>query len=405
MRSSRGGVSRLLSIEREGFADPFRPSFFMANRENWAYDAQTETILASGAVRAVGGTHRLHMEAEFTPLYDSCCILRRNLLRSGVSVWYNHGIILQGGRPMRDLKNTCRVAVVQATPVMFRKDKCLEKALRLIDEAAGEGAELIVFPELFIPGYPYGMTFGFTVGSRKAVGREDWKMYYDNSLLADGPEMRKLLRRARELGVYISMGYSERDAVTGTLYNANMMISPEGEALNHRKLKPTGSERVVWGDADRDYFPVMDTPWGPMGNLICWESYMPLARVALYQKGISLYISPNTNDNPEWQDTIRHIAIEGHCYFINADLVFRRSDYPQTVSGTAEIAALPDIACRGGSCVIDPFGHEASVTVWDKEDIIYADLDMQKVPASRMELDCVGHYARPDVLELHVNEK
>ena len=207
---------------------------------------------------------------------------------------------------MRDLKNTCRVAVVQATPVMFRKDKCLEKALRLIDEAAGEGAELIVFPELFIPGYPYGMTFGFTVGSRKAVGREDWKMYYDNSLLADGPEMRKLLRRARELGVYISMGYSERDAVTGTLYNANMMISPEGEALNHRKLKPTGSERVVWGDADRDYFPVMDTPWGPMGNLICWESYMPLARVALYQKGISLYISPNTNDNPEWQDTIRH---------------------------------------------------------------------------------------------------
>ena len=218
-------------------------------------------------------------------------------------------------------------------------------------------------------------------------------------------ELRRLIRRAVERGVYLSMGYSERDAVSGTLYNSNVMIAPDGTAMNHRKLKPTGSERVVWGDADRDYFPVMDTPWGPMGNLICWESYMPLARVALYQKGISLYISPNTNDNPEWQDTIRHIAIEGHCYFINADLVFRRSDYPQTVSGTAEIAALPDIACRGGSCVIDPFGHEASVTVWDKEDIIYADLDMQKVPASRMELDCVGHYARPDVLELRVNEK
>ena len=126
----------------------------MASRENWAYDAQTETILASSAVRAVGGTHRLHMEAEFTPLYDSCCILRRNLLRSGVSVWYNHGIILQGGRPMRDLKNTCRVAVVQATPVMFRKDKCLEKALRLIDEAAGEGAELIVFRSCSSPATP-----------------------------------------------------------------------------------------------------------------------------------------------------------------------------------------------------------------------------------------------------------
>ena len=191
---------------------------------------------------------------------------------------------------MRELKNTCRVAVVQATPVMFRKDKCLEKALRLIDEAAGEGAELIVFPELFIPGYPYGMTFGYTVGSRKATGREDWKMYYDNSLLADGTEMRRLIRRAKERGVYLSMGYSERDAVTGTLYNSNMMIAPDGTAMNHRKLKPTGSERVVWGDAERNYFPVMDTPWGPMGNLICWESYMPLARVALYQKGISLYI-------------------------------------------------------------------------------------------------------------------
>ena len=263
---------------------------------------------------------------------------------------------------MRELKNACRVAVVQATPVMFDKSKCLEKALRLIDECADNGAELIVFPELFIPGYPFGMTFGFTVGSRKATGREDWKMYYDNSLLADGTEMRRLIRRAKERGVYLSMGYSERDAVTGTLYNANMMIAPDGTAMNHRKLKPTGSERVVWGDAERDYFPVMDTPWGPMGNLICWESYMPLARVALYQKGISLYISPNTNDNPEWQDTIRHIAIEGHCYFINADLIFRREDYPQTVSGTAEIAALPDIACRGGSCVIRVAPHHLSST-------------------------------------------
>lgn len=306
---------------------------------------------------------------------------------------------------MRELKNTCRAAIVQATPVMFDKARSLEKALTLIDEAARNGAELIVFPELFLPGYPFGMTFGFTVGSRKAAGRQDWKQYYDNSLLADGPELRQLIDKARALGVYLSMGYSERDAVTGTLYNANMMIAPDGRAMNHRKLKPTGSERVVWGDAERDYFPVMDTPWGPMANLICWESYMPLARVALYQKGISLYISPNTNDNPEWQNTIRHIAIEGHCYFLNADLIFRRSDYPRTAGAEAEIAALPDIACRGGSCFIDPFGHEASETVWDREAIIYADLDMQKVPASRMELDCVGHYARPDVLELRVNEK
>ena len=248
------------------------------------------------------------------------------------------------------------------------------------------------------------MTFGYTVGSRNEAGRKDWKVYYDNSVLADGPEMRQLIDCAKRLGVYLSFGYSERDAQTATLYNSNMLIAPDGTSLNHRKLKPTGAERLVWGDGNRDYFPVMDTPWGKIGSLICWESYMPLARAALYEKGISIYIAPNTNDNPEWQHTIRHIAIEGHCYFVNADLFFRKSDYPQTKSGAAEIARLPDLICRGGSCVIDPFGHDASETVWDKEAIVYANLDMQKVPASRMEFDACGHYARPDILQLNVKE-
>lgn len=306
---------------------------------------------------------------------------------------------------MKDLKDTCKLAVVQAAPVMFDKTACIEKTLKLINECTANGAELIVFPELFIPGYPYGMTFGFRVGSRNADGRKDWKVYYDNSILANGPEMQQLIEKAKEQGIYLSIGYSERDAVTGTLYNSNMMIAPDGTAMDHRKLKPTGSERVVWGDADRDYFPVMETPWGPMGNLICWESYMPLARVALYQKGISLYISPNTNDNPEWQDTIRHIAIEGHCYFINCDMFFTRADYPKTASAGEEIAKLPEIACRGGSCVVDPFGHVVSDTIWDQEGIIYAELDMQKVPASKMEHDVCGHYARPDVLKLQVEDK
>lgn len=172
----------------------------------------------------------------------------------------------------------------------------------------------------------------------------------------------------------------------------------------HRKLKPTGAERLVYGDANKDYFPITDTPWGPMGNLICWESYMPLARVALYQKGITLYISPNTNDNPEWQDTIKHIAIEGHCFFINADMVFTKEMYPKDLHCPQEIEQLSDIPCRGGSCVVDPYGHYVTQPVWDKEDIIYADLDMQQAIASRMEFDGVGHYARPDVLELRVHE-
>lgn len=306
---------------------------------------------------------------------------------------------------MKDLQSCCRIAVVQAAPVMFQKAACLEKALALTEEAAKNNAQLVVFPELFIPGYPYGMTYGFTVGSRTADGRADWKDYYDNSILVPGPETEALAAAAKRAGVYLSIGVSERDAVTGTLYNSNLMISPEGLVQNHRKLKPTGSERVVWGDADRDYFPVMETPWGPMANLICWESYMPLARVALYQKGVTLYLSPNTNDNKEWQHTIRHIAIEGHCYFVNCDMYFTREMYPAGLHCPEEIARLPETVCRGGSCVIDPFGHPVTETLWDKEGILYADLDMQKVPASRMEHDVCGHYARPDVLKLTVEEK
>ena len=302
-------------------------------------------------------------------------------------------------------KDKCKIAVIQGAPVMFDKKACVEKAIRLIDECAAKGAELIVFPELFIPCYPYGMTFGFTVGSRTKPGREDWKVYYDNSILADGEEMAQIVDAAVRNNAYVSIGYSEVDAVTATLYNSNMMISPKGEKMNHRKLKPTGSERVVFGDADKDYFPVMETPWGPMGCLICWESYMPLARVALYEKGVTLYISANTNDNQEWQDTVRHIAIEGHCYFINCDMFFTRDMYPKTLNAQDEIAKLPDIVCRGGSNIIDPFGHVVGETIWDKEGIIFAELDMQKVPASRMEHDVCGHYARPDVLKLEVTEK
>ena len=306
---------------------------------------------------------------------------------------------------MRDLKDTCRIAVVQAASVMFDKAKSVEKALKLINEAADHGAELVVFPELFIPGYPVGMNFGFSMGKRTPAGREDYKLYYDNSMLADGPEVGQFKSLCMEKGIYLSIGYSERDAVTGTLYNANLMFSPSGEVLNHRKLKPTGSERLIFGDADRDYFPVMQTPWGPMANLICWESYMPLARVALYEKGVSLYISPNTNDNPEWQDTIRHIAIEGHCYFINCDLLIRKSDYPACLNEQDAIAAQPEMVCRGGSSIIDPFGHQIGECVWDEEHITYAELDMQKVPASKMEHDVCGHYSRPDVLSLNVTEK
>ena len=249
------------------------------------------------------------------------------------------------------------------------------------------------------------MNFGFSMGKRTASGREDWKRYYDASVVAGEAEFQALTEAAKKAGAYISLGFSERDAVGGTLYNSNVIFEPDGAYKVHRKLKPTGTERVVWGDANQDYFPVTETPWGPMGSLICWESYMPLARVALYQKGITIYLSPNTNDNPEWQATIQHIAIEGKCYFVNADMIVRKSSYPSDLHESEAVSQQPELVCRGGSCIIDPYGHYVMEPVWDMETILYAELDMSLPAACKMEHDAVGHYARPDVLELIVHEK
>lgn len=300
---------------------------------------------------------------------------------------------------MKDYKNFCSVALVQAAPVMFDKAACTEKALSLIEHAAEKKPDLIVFPELFIPGYPYGMNFGFSVGSRQEDGREDWWTYCRNSILVPGPETEALGKAAAQCKAYISIGVSERDSLTGTLYNTNLIFSPQGELVNrHRKLKPTGSERLVWGDAQQDYFPVTHTPFGILGSLICWESYMPLARVALYEKGVNIYISPNTNDNEEWQSTIRHIAIEGKCFFINSDMYFTKDMYPANLSRPQDIDWLPEKVCRGGSCIVDPYGHYETEPLWDAEGIIHARLDMTKAAKSRMEFDPCGHYSRPDVL-------
>ena len=307
---------------------------------------------------------------------------------------------------MNDLKQkTCRIAVAQIAPAMFNKEKTTEIAVNAIHEAGAHGAELIVFPESFIPCYPYGMTFGFTVGARTQAGREDWRVYYDNSVVVPGPETERLGEAAKAAGAYVSIGITERDAVNATLYCTNLIFAPDGTlAAKHRKLKPTGAERVIWGDGQEGFFPVVETPWGPMGALICWENYMPLARAALYEKGISIYLAPNTNDNPEWQDTVKHIAIEGHCYVVNADQFFTRNLYPKTLNAQDEIRKLKEVVCAGGSGVIDSYGHYVNEPVWNREAIIYADLDMEKVASSRMEFDGVGHYSRPDVLELRVKE-
>lgn len=163
---------------------------------------------------------------------------------------------------MKDIKNTCKIALVQAEPVMFNKSASLKKTLQYISEAASQKPDLIVFPELFIPGYPFGMNFGFSMGKRSEEGRKDWKRYYDASVVAGETEFQQLAEAAQKTGAYISLGFSERDAVNGTLYNSNVIFEPDGSYKVHRKLKPTGSERVVWGDADKGVLPCYNNAMG-----------------------------------------------------------------------------------------------------------------------------------------------
>ena len=179
---------------------------------------------------------------------------------------------------MIDLEKNCRIALIQAEPVMFDKRASLDKALALIDKASLNDPDIVVFPELFIPGYPIGMNFGFSMGKRTEEGRADWKRYYDASMVTGGPEFGVLAEKSKEHGIYLSLGFSERDAVSGTLYNGNVIFEPDGSYKVHRKLKPTGSERVLYGDADKGYFPVTETPGGQ------WEASYAGKAICLLQE-------------------------------------------------------------------------------------------------------------------------
>ncbi len=309
---------------------------------------------------------------------------------------------------MNERPKSVRVAVVQAAPVVFDLEATLEKALRLIKEAAAKGANLVVFPETFIPGYPRGLTFGFNIGQRTAEGRKDFQRFYDNSVAVPGPVVDTLAQAAKESNVYLSMGITEKDGndIDGTLHCCVLFFGPNGEYLGrHRKLKPTGSERYIWGEDDGSTLTAVDTPYGKMGALICWENYMPLARAAMYQKGVKLYIAPTADQRDEYQCTIRHIAIEGRCFVICCNQYLEKSMYPTDIYGYDEIEKQPDVMCRGGSAIINPFGQYVAGPLFGKEDILVADLDLGEIAQGKADLDVVGHYSRPDIFELIVHEK
>jgi nitrilase len=309
---------------------------------------------------------------------------------------------------MADTFPKFKAAVVQAAPVLFNREATVEKTCQLTAEAAAQGANLILFPEAFIPAYPRGLTFGTVVGSRNPLGRMTWQTYWANSVDVPGPATEALGAAARQANAYLCVGVIERDTQTsrGTLYCTVLYFDPAGRLIGkHRKLKPTASERLIWGEGDGSTLTVVDTAYGKMGGLICWENYMPLARMALYGKGVEIYLAPTADSRDTWQSTIRHIACEGRCFVLGCNQFVTKAMYPADLAGVEELAAQPEIMCRGGSAIISPLGEVLAGPLFDQEGILYADLDMAEVARSKFDFDVTGHYARPDVFQLNIHEK
>ena len=304
--------------------------------------------------------------------------------------------------------SSTKVAVVQAAPVLFDREATVEKACKLIHETAVQRAKLVLFPEAFIPAYPRGLSFGMVVGSRTPEGRSLWQRYWDNAVEIPSPATETIGAAVREAGVYMAIGIIERDSEFsgGTLYCTTLYYSPDGEILGkHRKLKPTGSERLIWGEGDGSTMPVFDTELGKIGGLICWENYMPLARTFMYSKGVELYLAPTADSRDTWQATIQHIACEGRCFVLGCNQFVTKEMYPADLQKHPELAGQPEVMCRGGSAIISPMGDVIAGPLYDQEGILYAELDLGETVRAKVDFDVVGHYARHDVFQLLVNEQ
>ncbi|MDH5366401.1 MAG: carbon-nitrogen hydrolase family protein [Cyclobacteriaceae bacterium] len=298
-----------------------------------------------------------------------------------------------------------KVACIQATPVIFDIEKTVEKAISLVADAAAKGCELIVFPETFIPGYPSGLGFGTVVGSRTEAGRDQFKEYWQNSVEVPGEYTKKLGECAKEHNVFLVIGVTERDLVNGTMYCTILYFGSDGSLLGkHRKLKPTAAERLVWGEGDGSTLATYDTKLGKIGGLICWENYMPMARMAMYNKGVQLYIAPTADSRESWNATMQHIACEGRCYVIGCNQYFTKKDYPEHLQ--SELAEdRPEILSRGGSVIVSPLGKVLAGPLYDEEGILVAEIDLDEVVRSRMDFDVTGHYSRNDVFDLNIKDQ
>jgi nitrilase len=299
-------------------------------------------------------------------------------------------------------ETSVRVAVVQAGAVPFDSEACVGKAVGLMREAAATGAKVIVFPEAFVTGYPKGLSYGLVVGARDPAGREEFRLYLEAAIEVPGPQTRRLGEAAAAHGSYVVIGVIEREG--GTCYCTALFFGPDGRLLGkHRKLMPTALERMIWGFGDGSTLTVVDSPYGRIGSVICWENYMPMLRMAMYSKNVALYCAPTADDRDTWLPSMQHIALEGRCFVLTACQFICREAFPDSVR--VSLGDSPQaVLMRGGSAIISPLGQVLAGPRFEGETILTADLDLNDIGRGKFDFDVVGHYSRPDIFQLIVNE-
>ena len=301
-----------------------------------------------------------------------------------------------------------QLAVVQQSPVFLDKHKTIELAVVLVEEAASNGAKLVVFTEAFIPGYPTWI-WRLRPGGDWNLSEELHVRLLKNAVNMESDDLLPLYEAARKHNVSIVCGIEERDSKLSqsTLYNTVIIIGPDGKLLNkHRKLMPTNPERMVWGFGDASGLKVVETPAGRIGTLLCWENYMPLARYALYSQGVEIYIAPTYDSGDGWIGSLQHIAREGCCWVVGCGNLMKGSDIPEDFP--EKFSLYPDASewiNPGDSIVIAPGGEIVAGPMREEAGILYCDIDLEKVARARRTLDVTGHYSRPDIFKLHVNTR
>ncbi|MFG1396239.1 carbon-nitrogen hydrolase family protein [Roseixanthobacter pseudopolyaromaticivorans] len=295
-----------------------------------------------------------------------------------------------------------KAGVAQVGAVPFDIEASIAKAEEWIAKAGAAGCQIVVFPEAFISVYPKGSDFDISIGVRTVRGRDEFRRYLDASITVPGPETDRLGKAAAAANCFVVMGVMERDL--GTMYCTVLYFGSDGTLVGkHRKLMPTAGERLAWGFGDGSTLPVFDTPIGKIGAVICWENYMPMLRMTMYAKGVSLYCAPTADDRETWLPTMRHVALEGRCFVLTTCQVVKRGDFPAEYRCSIDVDPETYVM-HGGAAIIGPLGNVLAGPVFDEECLLTAELDTDELGRAKFDFDVAGNYARPDVFSLTVNE-